>query len=115
MSNWTHYSSLYTGHPTLSGTAGDLTTLLDAVLVNGTTAQSVTSITRSGSTATVTVAAHGIPTGQTGWRTIAGAVETDYNGTFLVTATSSTVFTFTVGGSPATPATGTVTYKTSAA
>lgn len=112
MSTWTRYTSAFTGHPTLSGTAGDLTTLLDAVLVDGTTAQSVTSITRSGSTATLTCAAHGVPVGDIVERTVAGANETDYNGTYLMTAASTTTFTYTVSNSPATPATGTITYNT---
>lgn len=74
----------------------------------GISAVSVSSITRSGSTATVTTAtAHGFQTGQ--YVTIAGATQTEYNGLFAVTVTSTTVFTYTVSGSPATPATGTIT------
>ena len=72
------------------------------------TVQSVTSITRVSTTATVTMGAvHGFVTGQT--VRIAGAVETDYNGDFIITVTSTTVFTYTVAGAPATPATGTIT------
>lgn len=112
MGNWIHYSSLYTGHGTLSGTAGELTNILDACLVNGTASQSVTGITRSSTTATATVAAHGIPVGQTGWRTISGANESDYNGTYLVTSVTATTFSYTVANSPTTPATGTIVYKT---
>jgi len=41
--------------------------------------------------------------------TIAGAVETDYNGTFAVIVDSSTVFYYIVSGTPTTPATGTIT------
>ena len=72
-----------------------------------------TSITRVGSTATVT-----IPAGYTNWFgdkdrvTIAGAVETEYNGVKEITRLSDTQFTFTVSGTPATPATGTITVKT---
>jgi hypothetical protein len=40
---------------------------------------------------------------------IAGANETEYNGTFAITATGSNTFTYTVTGTPATPATGTIT------
>ena len=69
---------------------------------------SVSSITRSGTTATVTTgAAHGLATGD--YVRIAGAVETDYYGTFAVTITNASVFTVTVSGSPDTPATGTIT------
>lgn len=111
MGTWTRYSSTFPGCPTLSGTAGDLTTILDAVLVNGTTTQSVSSITRSGSTATLTCAAHGVPVGDIVPRTVSGAVETEYNGTYLMTSASSTTFTYTVSGTPATPATGTILYN----
>jgi hypothetical protein len=78
---------------------------------------SVTSITRSGTTATVTVnddydgiAASG---GGGSWVTIAGADQADYNGTFWAVGDEvlDTVFTYTVSGSPATPATGTITSR----
>jgi hypothetical protein len=69
----------------------------------------VTSITRVGSTATVTTTAtNTLETGNT--VVIAGAAETEYNGTFTVTVTvPGSVFTYTVTGTPATPATGTIT------
>ena len=68
----------------------------------------VTSITRSSSTATLTAAsAHGLSTGD--YVTIAGAAQSEYNGVFAITVTSATVFTYTVTGTPATPATGTIT------
>ncbi len=71
---------------------------------------SVTSITRASTTATVTCATeHGLSTGNA--TVIAGAVETGYNGTHVVTVTSTTVFTYTVSNSLATPATGTITSK----
>lgn len=72
------------------------------------TALTLASLTRSSQTATATVpAGHGLATGEV--VTIAGAGQSEYNGTFDVTVTSSTVFTFTVSGSPATPGTGTIT------
>jgi len=67
---------------------------------------SVTSITRSSTTATVTATAHGFTTGDQ--VNIRGAVQTDYNGDFIVTVTDADTFTYTVSGSPATPATGTI-------
>jgi hypothetical protein len=67
---------------------------------------SVTSITRSSTTATVTATAHGFTTGDQ--VNIRGAAETDYNGDFIVTVTDANTFTYTVSGSPATPATGTI-------
>lgn len=66
----------------------------------------VVSITRSGTTATVTVTAHGYKTGM--YITISGADQADYNGTFQITVVTADTFTYTVGGSPATPATGTI-------
>ena len=68
---------------------------------------SVSSITRSGTTATVTTAtAHGFTNGQK--VVISGATQSDYNGAFTVTVTSTTAFTYTVANSPVTPATGTI-------
>src|SRR5439155_16898533 len=59
----------------------------------------VTSIVRSGSTATATTAIqHGFATGHP--VLIAGAAQTEYNGTFTVTATGPTTFTYTVSGTP---------------
>ena len=67
-----------------------------------------TSITRSGSTATVTLpSAVNWESGATA--TVAGAAETEYNGDFVISVTDSTHFTYTVTGTPATPATGTIT------
>ena len=68
---------------------------------------SVSSITRDGTTATVTCAtAHGISDGDP--VTIAGAAQTDYNGTFQAAYVSATVFAIEVENSPSTPATGTI-------
>lgn len=69
-----------------------------------------TSITRTGSTATVTLPS------AVNWQsgsnvTVAGAAQTEYNGTFTITVTDSTHFTYEVTGTPATPATGTITVK----
>jgi uncharacterized phiE125 gp8 family phage protein len=75
---------------------------------NETIVLNVVSITRIDTVATVTIATpHYLSTGKT--VTIAGAVEGDYNGDFVVTVTSETEFTYTVAGSPTTPATGTIT------
>jgi len=78
------------------------------------TVEAVSSITRSGSTATVTLSGTPIDTYEDGDTVeILGAVETDYNGEFLITVItttpSATVFTYTVPGTPSTPATGTIT------
>lgn len=68
---------------------------------------SVSSITRSNSTATVTcAAAHGLSDGDP--VKISGAGQAGYNGIFQVSRSSATVFTIEVDGSPTTPATGTI-------
>ncbi len=67
----------------------------------------VSSLTRSGGTATLTTSTpHGFVTGQK--VVISGATQTDYNGAYTVTVTGPTTFTYTVANSPATPATGTI-------
>lgn len=72
----------------------------------------VSTITRSSTTATVTTAKdHGLAAND--WVEIAGADQSAYNGTMKVlTVPTATTFTYTVSGSPATPATNyiTVTY-----
>lgn len=73
---------------------------------------SIASITRSGSTATVTLSAAPDPELADGDEIeIQGANESDYNGAFSpITKISSTVFTYDLGGAtPTTPATGTIT------
>jgi len=71
------------------------------------TAVSVTSLTRSGTTVTATTAsAHEL--GSTQNVVMSGAVETDYNGNVEITVTSATTFTYQVTTTPTTPATGTI-------
>lgn len=83
-----------------------------AVLLNsGSTALSVTTLTSSGTVATATTsAAHGLSDGQN--VTIAGVTPTaafaNYNGTFPVTVTGATTFTYVFAGGTS-PATGTKT------
>lgn len=75
---------------------------------------SVSSITRSGATVTVTTSGtHNFATGQS--VTIAGAVETDYNGAQTITVTAADVFTYTITTTPSSPATGTITAAASMA
>ncbi len=61
-------------------------------------------ITRSGSTATVTFALHGFKDGET--VVISGATQAQYNKTTAITLVDVNSFTYSVSGSPATPATG---------
>ncbi len=65
-------------------------------------------LTRSGATVTGTTSSdHLMASGQE--ITIAGAVETDYNGTFQITVTDTDIFSYTISTTPSTPATGTIT------
>lgn len=68
----------------------------------------ITTLTRSGSTATATTTAnHNLATGVS--VTIAGASQSDYNITATINVISNTQFTYTISGTPASPATGTIT------
>lgn len=67
-------------------------------------------ITRVGTVATaVTTPAHGYVIGSTVVLTVAGATQPEYNGRKIASVIDATTLTFTVTGSPATPATGTIT------
>lgn len=93
------------GGVSFGGTANILFTNT-SVRAGGT--ESVTSITRSGSTATATASVnHGYKVGD--MVIITGAGQTEYNGLQTITAKSCTTFDFTVSGTPASPATGTIT------
>ena len=110
------FQSSDTGAPVMSGQAGALIGVLDACLLNGYNPVSVSSITRSGGTATVTTSgAHGFNSAYKDSVTIAGANEADYNGDFYIAYVDATHFTYTVGGTPASPATGAITAKRGAA
>lgn len=103
-----YFDSTLPGAPSLTGQAGTLVTLLDAVLVNGFNTKTVSGITRSGSTATATTStAHGYAIGAVLPLVLAisGADQPEYNGEFVVTPLTTTTFSFTVTGTPATPAT----------
>ena len=80
---------------------------VDLRVRNAETKRSISSLTRSGSTATATTSGnHNLVTGTR--VTISGANQSEYNGTFVITVTGSATFTYSVTGSPATPATGTI-------
>jgi len=103
------YRSTDTNAPACSGEVGKLNAILSACLVDGFSPGTVSSITRSGSTATLTFnAAHGLVSFNNRL-TIAGCAETEYNGEFETTVSSPTAVTYTVTGTPATPATGSPT------
>jgi hypothetical protein len=67
-------------------------------------AEASISITRSASTATVAHTGHGFTTGEV--VRITGAAEPEYNGLFSVTETGTNSYTYTIAGSPSSPATG---------
>lgn len=103
------YRSTDTNAPQCSGEVGKLIAILSACLVDGYSPGTVSSITRSGATATLTFsAAHGLAD-FTNRLTVAGAAQSEYNGEFDVTVISATAVTYTVSGTPATPATGSPT------
>ncbi len=74
------------------------------------TVKNITALTRSGTTATATVAAHGLSNGTT--VSIGGTVgtqESAYVGTFVVSGVTTDTFNYTVVTTPSSPATGTIT------
>lgn len=68
---------------------------------------SVSGITRISTTATATKTNHGFQIGDV--VTIAGATQTEYNGAKTLIGVTTDTFSYNVSGSPATPATGTIT------
>lgn len=76
------------------------------------TIQTISSITHVGAVATVTTAsAHGLVTGTE--VTHSGATESDYNGTFRITVTGTTTYTYTMGSTPSNDASVVGTYAVS--
>lgn len=68
-------------------------------VVSGASAQTISSITNSGTTATVTTAsAHGLTTGN--FVAVSGVTPSAYNGTYRITVTSATTFTYTMASNP---------------
>ena len=75
------------------------------------TAQTISSITKSGTTATLTTASpHGLLTNNR--VTISGASSSEYNGTFVITKTGASTFTYVMASTPAANATVVGTYTT---
>lgn len=97
------YFERYKGMPQLDDNWGDMTTMLDAVLVNGFNPVVVTSLTRIDQIVTAAAVAHGYEIDQC--VTLSGADQTEYNGEFLVLARTTDSFTYSIVGSPTTPAT----------
>lgn len=70
-----------------------------------TTAITTPFIVRTGQNAVATSVAHGLSVGDL--VTVSGADQSEYNGTFVITAKDADTFTYVVTGSPVTPSTGT--------
>ena len=70
-------------------------------------ADETVTIARSGSVATVTHTAHGMTRSNQSVR-ISGAVQPEYNGLHDITIVDANSYTYTVSGTPTTPATGTI-------
>jgi hypothetical protein len=101
------HTGLGTYHPT---NVGSLIAQLKLALCDGFNLKSVSTLTRTSTTANVYVSTgHGFKDKQV--VLIAGANETAYNGEYEITYVDANNFTYTVAGSPATPATGTITAK----
>ena len=98
------------GAPANTNAIGSVIGILDACLVNGYGAQTPTSVTRSGTTVTVTVPiAHSLKPDT--WMRISGANQTEYNGDFFITPLSATSYSYQIATTPASPATGTIVSK----
>ena len=98
------------GAPQLTNDWGCMTALLDAVLVNGFNLKSIATLTSTGDIATATISAgHLFEVGQV--VLIAGASQSEYNGEVRVLSVTANTFTYAVTGTPASPATGTITVK----
>ncbi|MEC7120588.1 MAG: hypothetical protein VXW65_11905 [Pseudomonadota bacterium] len=105
------FSSDMQGAPQVTNDWGVLIPMLDACLITGFNNQTVSGITRDGTTVTATFSGggHGFVLHQV--ILVSGASESEYNGEHRVTGVTGTTVTFEVVGSPATPATGTISAK----
>lgn len=100
-----YYTSSMQGAPQLTNAWGDLTNMLDAVLVTGFNLKAITSLTSAGGIATADIAAgHLYQVDQV--ILIAGADQAEYNGEFRILTATANSFTYAITGTPASPATG---------
>lgn len=101
----------YVGSGIVGGTPGFDALLRACGFTKSQVKGAITSITRSGSTATATKAAHGYSVGTKLFHT--GADQSEYNGVITITAVTTNTYSFEVTGTPVTPATGTLEVVTS--
>lgn len=93
------------GAPQLTNDWGCMTTVLDAVLVNGFNLKAVGSISSAAGIATANIpAGHPYRAGQA--LSMAGADQSEYNGEVRVLSVTANSFTYAISGAPASPATG---------
>lgn len=104
-----YFSSDETGAPVLNNAVGSMIDVLDACLINGYNAKSVTSVVVTGNVATATISAHGYETGRI--VEFAGAAPSGLNGRKKVTVTGSNTVTFPAPGISDQTASGTITAK----
>jgi len=104
------FTSAMTGAPALSGTAGALISVLDAVLVNGFGLGTLTSLVVSGGIATATYGS-GHPFTPGSVALFAGATPAGLNGEKRVLSTAANTVTFDATGISDQTATGTITSK----
>ena len=103
------------GHFLIACNGSDPTMVYDGTawftIATTTTAQTISSITHVGSVATLTTASpHGLATNNR--VTITGATSSEYNGTFVITRTGASTFTYTMLSTPAANASVVGTYTT---
>lgn len=101
------------GHYLVACNGSDPTMIYDGTswfyVATTSTAQTISTITHVGAVATLTTAsAHGLVTNNR--VTISGATSNEYNGTYVITVTSPTAFTYTMASTPAANATVVGTY-----
>ena len=106
------FKSTDAGAPVLSGSAGSLIGLMNAILVNGYNSKSVT-VTQTDGLATIFCAGHGFVTGQC--LLIAGANPADYNGEKLITVVDENTLSFPVAPGTVSPAIGTISAQVAGA
>jgi hypothetical protein len=92
---------------TKSTTLFSLATFKQWMGLKANTTKTISSLTSVGTVATAVCASHGYATNT--FVQIAGAVQSAYNGYFLVTVIDANTFTFTIASSTTSPATGTPT------
>ena len=99
-----------TGAPILTGEANTLIPVLNAALVTGFNLLGIDTLASTTGVVTATISAgHGYQNGDI--VRIIGADQPEYNGDFAITNVTTQTFDYSITGTPATPATGSITAK----